>query len=201
MNSYAKGAVGAVGLFVLAGLGAAALVYSGIYDIGADAPHTPVVTKAIDTLRERSVEVRADDILVPDLTGQHMIAEGAEHYAAMCTGCHLAPGLDKSEIRSGLYPQPPNLVLNPVDDPKQAFWIIKHGVKMSAMPAWGGSHRDADIWNIVAFLKQMPTMSEADYRALITEPEQENKPQPRAMPDDPDHHMHDGGQHHHHEGE
>ena len=144
------------------------------------------------------MEVRAKDLSVPDLTGQHMIAEGAEHYAAMCTGCHLAPGIKESETREGLYPRPPNLTQTIIDDPREAFWIIKHGVKMSAMPAWGGTHSDADIWNIVAFLKHMPTMSAVDYRALTAVPEDEtgNNARPEDMHDDPDD-MHSGEHHHH----
>ncbi|MHB8721984.1 MAG: c-type cytochrome [Steroidobacteraceae bacterium] len=48
-----------------------------------------------------------------------------------------------------------------------AFWIIKHGIKMSAMPAWGKSLDDAAIWDIVAFVRQLPQMT-PDTSAQIT---------------------------------
>jgi hypothetical protein len=46
------------------------------------------------------------------------------------------------------------------------FWTIKHGIKMSAMPAWGTTHDNQAIWNIVAFLQKLPTMTPEQYLAL-----------------------------------
>lgn len=145
---------------------AAAFVLSGAYDVGADAPHTGPVASLIGFARERSIDVRAGGIKVPPLTDPTMIAEGAEHYAAMCTGCHLAPGMGENELRPGLNPMPPDLALLPQGEPGEQFWIIKHGVKMTAMPAWGKSHSDEEIWTIVAFLQKLPHMPVAQYRAL-----------------------------------
>jgi len=53
-----------------------------------------------------------------------------------------------------------------VHDPAQAFWVIKHGIKMSAMPAWGRSHDDAAIWEMVAFVKRLPELDEAGFEGL-----------------------------------
>ena len=162
-------------LFILLILGlasAAAFIYSGSYDIGADAPHWPVTFKLMETLRERSVAVRAGGIVAPDLDDAALIAEGAEHYSAMCTGCHLAPGMDETEMRAGLYPQPPNLATHghghgePAKDAARQFWVIKHGLKMTAMPAWGTSHDDEAIWGLVAFVRKLPQLSETEYEAL-----------------------------------
>ncbi|WWL44103.1 cytochrome c [Pseudomonas parakoreensis] len=55
----------------------------------------------------------------------------------MCVGCHLAPGLTGTELSNSLYPAPPNLSKLGVDGhPAAAFWIIKHGIKSTGMPAW-----------------------------------------------------------------
>src|SRR3546814_1099025 len=56
--------------------------------------------------------------------------------AAMCTGCHLAPGMSETEMSRGLYPAPPDLTKTTVEA-AEAFWVIKHGIKASGMPAWG----------------------------------------------------------------
>jgi mono/diheme cytochrome c family protein len=146
--------------------GAGAFVYSGLYDIGADAPHWPFVKTVVETLRERSIERHAQAIKVPDLQGPELVLKGAGQYAAMCVQCHLAPGKSDSEIRPGLYPQPPDLSKVRVD-PREAFWAIKHGVKMSAMPAWGLGHDDATIWSIVAFVNKLPDMSPQDYAEMV----------------------------------
>ena len=140
---------------------------SGAYNFAADSPHTAFVTKLIAVSRERSIEVRSSEIKVPPLSDPKMIGEGAEHYSAMCTGCHLAPGLPENEMRPGLNPKPPALASLPPELPAEQFWIIKHGLKMTAMPAWGTTHSDEEIWNVVAFLQKLPRMSAQQYRALV----------------------------------
>lgn len=151
---------------ILAIVAAGAFVYSGRYDIGADAHHTRPVAALLETLRERSIEARARDIAVPKLDEPQLVLKGAGQYAAMCTGCHLKPGMKDSEIRPGLYPMPPNLSRLRVD-PAAAFWVIKHGIKMSAMPAWGFSHDDDTIWSMVAFLQKLPDLTPAQYQDIV----------------------------------
>ncbi|HEX7111783.1 MAG TPA: cytochrome c [Mizugakiibacter sp.] len=144
-----------------------AYVWSGAYDIGADVPHWRLTARVLDALRERSIERRAEDVKVPsNLDDPKLLAEGAEHYDAMCTGCHLAPGMDETEIRAGLYPKPPKLAEGRMGDPREAFWAIKHGIKLTAMPAWGQTHDDAKIWAIVAFLRKLPSLTPEQYRQL-----------------------------------
>ncbi|MCM2310190.1 MAG: cytochrome c [Steroidobacteraceae bacterium] len=149
-------------------LGAAvvAAVYLGAFDVAADSPHWRITSNALTLIRDRSVAVRAAGTKVPDLADADLIALGAEHYDAMCTGCHLAPGVTNSELRQGLYPEPPNLVEPTQRTPAEQFWIIKHGIKMSGMPAWGASHDDDSIWGLVAFVRQLPNLGAADYRSL-----------------------------------
>ena len=160
-----------VGLGIAASLaasviGAAVFVGSGMYNIGADDHHTKPVLAIIETLRDRSIGVRAASIAVPRLEDPARIAGGAERYSVLCVGCHLAPGVTKSDLRAGLYPHPPNLAEEDIQDPRRAFWTIKHGIKMSAMPAWGKSLDDEVIWDIVAFVRQMPNVSPEMYRQL-----------------------------------
>ncbi|GAB1597003.1 c-type cytochrome [Lysobacter claricitrinus] len=156
-----------VTLLVVA-IGGFAYAGSGLYPIGADVAHTPMTLHMIDRLRDASTERAAKDVTVPnDLADPSRIAAGAHEYAEECTGCHLAPGKTSSELRAGLYPQPPNLAEDGIDNDAEAFWIIKHGIKMSAMPAWGRTHDDAKIWSLVAFLKTVPKLSPAQYHALL----------------------------------
>ena len=178
---------------ILVALAGAAFVMSGVYTIGADEPHWDITARAIDTLRDRSVAAHARGIAVPNLEDPHLLAEGAEHYAAMCTGCHLAPGTRDSQLRAGLYPQPPNLAEAGIDDPGEAFWIIKHGIKLTAMPAWGRTHSDDAIWALVAFVKKLPQLTPEQYQQMT------------AGGGEPAHHHHDhddssGEQHDHEHG-
>jgi mono/diheme cytochrome c family protein len=151
-------------------LGAALFVESGFYNIGADDHHTKVVLALITQLRNRSIEARLGSIK-PQLTATPaMIKSGAEHYAVLCVGCHLAPGVAKSDLRAGLYPHPPSLAQEDIQESRRTFWIIKHGIKMSAMPAWSKTLDDAAIWDVVAFVRKMPDLTAEDYQQLAQRP-------------------------------
>ncbi|HKS56545.1 MAG TPA: c-type cytochrome [Steroidobacteraceae bacterium] len=158
-------AVGAtfVALLVLGAI----VVGSGVYNVAADDPHWSFVHGILDVTRERSIAVHAGDIEVPRLDEDAMARRGAGNYAAMCAGCHLAPGAEETELSVGLYPAPPNLAKHEHVDSAEAFWVIKHGLKATAMPAWGKRMDDAYIWDLVAFLRKLPSLTAEQYKAEV----------------------------------
>lgn len=158
--------IAAIATCCILAVGAGLFIYSGLYNIGADDHHTKPVFKVMQTLRDQSIHQRSKNIVVPNLEDPQLILKGAGQYAAMCTSCHLTPSMKDSELRSGMYPQPPNLSQTRLD-PQDAFWVIKHGIKMSAMPAWGASHDDATIWSMVAFLQKLPNMTPQQYKEIV----------------------------------
>ncbi len=101
------------------------------------------------------------------------IRRGAGNYQAMCAACHLAPGGPDSEIRQGLNPVPPELSkaiarANAGAADARRFWIIKHGIKGSGMPAWSkGGMEDQAIWDLTAFLNALPSLSAQQYRQQV----------------------------------
>jgi cytochrome c553 len=157
------------GILAVLASGGAVFIGSGVYNIGADDHHTKVVLAVIEQLRDHSIGARARTIDLRYVDDPVSIAAGAQHYAALCAGCHLAPGVTKSDIRPGLYPHPPNLAQEDLRDGRRAFWIIKHGIKMSAMPAWGKTLDDAAIWELVSFLRKMPAMTPERYQQIAQE--------------------------------
>ena len=181
MKSHTYHVVMTIIVLVVLALGATIFAWSGLYNIGADDPHWAPTTAAIEMLRHRSIDIRVKDIRVPNLEDPRRIELGAVNYSGMCTGCHLSPGVEDTEIRPGLYPMPPNLTQEVALDPKHDFWIIKHGIKMTAMPAWGKTHTDEQIWNMVAFLQKFPRMTLEQYEKLGGKP-----------PAEDDDHMHAG---------
>lgn len=145
-------------------------IYSGAFNIAADNSHWTLTQRLIETTRERSIAIRAHDIKPIALDDPALLTMGAEHYSEMCTGCHLAPGMQGSEIRAGLNPKPPNLTGHGTQrSSAETFWIIKHGLKMTGMPAWGVTHDDRSIWALVAFVQKLPTLSQSQYEGLITQ--------------------------------
>ncbi len=143
------------------------VMYSGIINVAATYPHHPLTRWGLHTAMERSVSYHARNIKAPPLDQSGMVMNGFRHYQEMCMGCHLAPGISSSEIRKGLMPKPPRLQQTVRGwTPAELFWIVKNGVRMTAMPAWGPSHSDKKIWEIVAFLKKLPGMTAAQYQAM-----------------------------------
>jgi mono/diheme cytochrome c family protein len=166
MNN-SRAALSAIAIFVAAMLVIAAGVgLSGVYNVAADAPHLAITRAILEFVRERSIDARAEDVKAPPLADPQMIADGAADYDAMCTGCHLAPGIAENEMRPGMNPKPPLLAARSETNASEDFWIIKHGIKMTAMPAWGMTHSDKEIWNMVAFLQKLPKLTPQQYRAL-----------------------------------
>jgi mono/diheme cytochrome c family protein len=150
-------------------IGAAALaIYAGLYNIAADVPHSQPVYWLFETVRDRSVAAGAHDIVVPnDLDDANRISRGAGQYAEMCSVCHLAPGMQRTEISRGLYPRAPELRRGTELTTAEQFWVVKHGIKLTGMPAWGVTHDDDLLWDVVAFLQKLPKLTQEQYEALV----------------------------------
>jgi mono/diheme cytochrome c family protein len=153
---------------VVACFGVASLViYSGVFDVAADTPHSQPVYWLLQQTRQYSVAARAADVVPNDLGEAKRIASGAGQYAEMCSSCHLAPGMKRTEISRGLYPRAPELRRGSGLTAAEEFWVVKHGIKMTGMPAWGVTHSDDILWDVVAFLRKMPELTAEEYQALV----------------------------------
>lgn len=145
-----------------------AFAYAGLYDPAATVQDNPVVAWYLRTVRWHGVESRLQHMRAQNLHAERLIRIGAGPYAEMCTRCHLAPGQPESEIRAGLNPPPPRLTeVAGHLDPRRIFCIIEHGIRWTAMPAWGVTHSDDKVWAITAFVKQLPRLSPGRYRAMV----------------------------------
>jgi hypothetical protein len=157
-------------IFLLGIFGGIYLIYSGSLDVAADRKEPPVLRWVLQTTRERSIDRRADRVVPLSsrvLNNPETIRAGFEHYNEMCVVCHGAPGVEPGEAREGLNPRPPLLEEETEDlSARELFWVIKHGIRMTGMPAWGPTHSDDKIWTIVAFVKKLPALSAKEYRAM-----------------------------------
>ncbi|HET7335642.1 MAG TPA: cytochrome c [Rhizomicrobium sp.] len=161
---YAGLGGGVVAIFVVIWL----FVFGGAYGIAADEPHTTPVFWVLNHVRDSSIAARAKGIAVPgDLSDPTRISAGAGLYNEMCTACHLAPGMQPTEMSQGLYPKAPEFSRGNDLSSAEKFWVIKHGIKMTAMPAWGITHNDTLIWDMVAFLNKLPSLTPAQYQAAV----------------------------------
>lgn len=154
-----------IGFIIVLGILGILFIYSGIYNVAASYPDTALAAWVLSTTMDHSVQRHAGGIKVPALDDPAMFEAGFGHYRRMCAGCHGAPGMKKRA--SGFNPEPPELTEAASDwKPNELFWITKFGVRMSGMPAHGGTHSDKEIWEIVAFTKKLPSMKPAEYQAL-----------------------------------
>ena len=142
-------------------------IYAGLYDIAADEPHSQPVFWLMQMVRDRSIVAHATDSVPVDLSNPKRIASGAVQYEEMCSTCHLAPGMKRTEISWGLYPRAPELRRGSRLTSAEQFWVVKHGIKMTGMPSWGVTHDDELLWDIVAFLRKMPELTADEYQALV----------------------------------
>lgn len=157
-----------VALAVLATGGVAGVVYSGAVDVSATAPESDAVCWLLATSREISVQRRAEWIAVPDLSGEGLIAAGASAFDDMCANCHGAPGRAPFVAGKNMSPPPPLLDRGYASglEPAELFWVIKNGIRMTGMPAWGPTHTDGELWSLVAFLRRLPEMDAETYGRL-----------------------------------
>jgi mono/diheme cytochrome c family protein len=170
-----KFTAGVVVALVLILLGGAAFIYFGAYDVAATASDASVTRWALNTAMIQSVKSRADSVQAPDQFTEDQVRAGFTEFNEMCVTCHGAPGKERGEIGKGLNPRPPNLSqASKFWSAGELFWIVKHGVKMTGMPAFGPTHSDDQIWSIVALLKQLPMITPEQYGQMEQAPAEQH---------------------------
>jgi len=143
------------------------VIYRGTFNVAATENHSKLTRWILAAARESSIEKHAAGIDVPNLNDEKKIKNGFRSYREMCAVCHTPPGDDDSPIAQGLNPQAPNLACEAEElSDAELFWVIKNGIRMTGMPAWGVTHGDKEIWDVVAFVKALPTMTAEQYKAL-----------------------------------
>lgn len=159
--------IGSLGLLVLLGIIGLVVVYTGAYNVAATEQHMSVTRWAFDTTMHQSVKQRAADVNPVETITPAMITAGASAYKSMCQHCHAGPGVDREKWADGMRPRPPHLAEAAAEwEPSEVYWIVRHGIKMSGMPAFGPSHDESTLWGIAAFVKELPAMTPERYASL-----------------------------------
>jgi cytochrome c553 len=153
------------------GLGGLLLAWSGIYNIAASRGHWAITEWFLQFGMRNSVEARADAIDVPPLDRSDLYRLGAGHFHSGCAPCHGAPGLRPGLPAQYALPPAPDLThLSGEWKDAELFWIVKHGIKYTGMPAWVSQDRDDEVWAVIAFLKRLPRLDAQGYRDLALGP-------------------------------
>jgi mono/diheme cytochrome c family protein len=157
------------GAFAVGALFAGALVlYTGAYNVAATQPHWRFTNWLLHTELHQSVQRQARNIHAPPLDDPAFRERGLALYRGNCVPCHGAPGIAPHAFALGLLPPPANLAFTAREwRPAELYWVVRHGVKATGMPAWAYRLPDRDLWAVVAFLQQLPKLSPAGYAELV----------------------------------
>jgi mono/diheme cytochrome c family protein len=160
-------------LAIIVALGAAIFFFGGFFNVAASEPDPGIVNWALAKVRMASVERHAQESAAVNLDDPEILRSGARAFATRgCINCHGAPGVNWQKFSEGLQPDPPDLKdIVKEREPAQLFWVVKNGIKMTGMPSFGSiGVADNEIWTIVAFIKKLPNVSEADFKAWTANP-------------------------------
>jgi mono/diheme cytochrome c family protein len=97
------------------------------------------------------------------------LAEASAHWADHCAVCHANDGSGDTQMGRNLYPPAPDMRKDGTQQKTDAelFYIIQNGIRLTGMPAWGGSARDQeDSWKLVNFIRHLPQLTFEEKRAM-----------------------------------
>ena len=159
-------------LAALALAGAALVVGAGLYDVAATKQHWQPVYSLLERAMHQSVRLRARNIEPPPdvaLDDPRLLVRGAACFRDKCVQCHGAPGVAQHDIGQGMQPLPGPLVdATQRWKPRELYWLTRHGIRMSGMPAWQFHMADEDIWAVVGFLQKLPALTPQQYAQATT---------------------------------
>lgn len=154
--------------FLLLAFGAGAFVALGLFNVSANIPPSAMEKRIAGFTLDRSLQRRAPKVENPLAKSPDAVRGGMAHYKEMCVQCHGAPGVDASEAGEGLNPPAPDLTLAKIQKRTdgELFWILQNGIRMTGMPAFGPTHKDEELWKMVAFMRHLPELTDEEERAL-----------------------------------
>ena len=153
----------------VAAAGAYAVVRSGLIPANADAEPGRLELWMAGTSLDATLDREAPKEPNPvPLTDENLL-KGVHLFAQNCAVCHgsASGATAPSPIAKGLYPKPPQLATDGVEDDPEgvSFWRIKHGIRLTGMPSFGYSLKDQEIWTLALFLKNMDKLPPAVQKA------------------------------------
>ncbi len=153
-------------LLVLLAAAAVASVYAAVLiRRGFSATEEPSYFEKVlaRTVRNMAIPGRARNEKNPWKATPENLKEARDHFAYHCAICHGKDGSGQSEIGPNLYPKPPDLrapLTQHLSD-GEIHYIIKNGLRLTGMPAWGNPHeeRDDQSWKLVLFLRSLSPLT------------------------------------------
>ena len=159
----------AVVLVIVAVIGALVI---NVMRHGVSARQQPTMTEAAIArgMRHFAIPASLRNARNPVPLTDAVLAEGRAHWADHCATCHANDGSGQTEIGVSLYPKAPDMRQPRTQSLSdgELFAIIKNGVRLTGMPAWGdeAGHDDADTWKLVHFIRHLPKITPAEIEQM-----------------------------------
>jgi thiosulfate dehydrogenase len=187
--------------------GAYIYVHYGFMNMQADRTPGRIESMYMGSAMDHYAERHAPRVQNPIQLTEANLVDGVRLYKSNCAVCHGGPDKPISNVGLGFNPPVPQFLKEAPDMPEnENYWIIRHGIKMTGMPAWDKVLSDTDIWKVTTFLSMMggldklPPAAQAEWKAggQVELGAQQNPsapgPQPgaaTATPSHPEKHGHD----------
>jgi mono/diheme cytochrome c family protein len=159
--------LGVIGfLAIVAVIAAGVFFFGGFFSVAANWTDPAPVAAALVRVRTASIDHHATEMPPANFNDAATVRQGAVAYAARgCANCHGGPGVGWAKFSEGLNPGPPDLKEAAAElAPREVFWVVKNGIRMTGMPSFGMiGVKDDELWKIAAFVKALPKVTDADY--------------------------------------
>lgn len=162
-------AVGVIATILIALIAGYLLLQSGFIPANADASPGGFELWAAGTSLDATLRNQAPKLPNPVALTEANLIQGISLYGQHCAVCHGTASGAASPIAKGLYPAPPQLADEGVEDDPEgiSYWKIKHGIRLTGMPAWGRTMNDRQLWTLALFLKHMDKLPPAAQQAWV----------------------------------
>ena len=144
----------------------------GFANLSAEQQPSALEEKLATGAMDASTERHAPKVKNPISPIDANLISGVKLYKSNCAVCHGSPLNPSADVGQALYPRAPQFLKDVPDMPEnQNFYIIKHGVRWTGMPAWGKIMTDSEIWEVALFLSRMeklPSAVEAEWKKPMT---------------------------------
>jgi mono/diheme cytochrome c family protein len=153
--------LGAIAGYVFGALVLLSAAKLGVLPVQADVAPGKLEARLLGLALHAAVVRHAPAGANPMPASDENLIAGAKVYRQMCARCHGGSRESDNSYGRSFYPPAPQLTLTPSSyTDSEIFWIVKHGIRNTAMPAWGNLLSDSEIWQVVTRLRDFDSLPE-----------------------------------------
>jgi mono/diheme cytochrome c family protein len=155
--------IGAATAYGFAGILLIFAVRLGVLPVQADAAPGRLEASLLRSALHASVARHAPTGGNPQPSPETDSTMGGTSYRQLCSRCHGLTDRSDNTYGNSFYPPAPNFALRGTTFSEgEIFWIVKHGIRNTAMPAWGSLLTDEEIWRVAGVVRKFNSTREPE---------------------------------------